>query len=175
MSAELIGGLVDAAIPVLAGLFATGYGWGRFGGATTKAPKARQLLGVLGPLLVVYGLVMITLAFVQDRNRSGEGRAMFVAAANSRAGDAVDEETLLVSVTDAGAHIQFDYKLHRVTRDMVDPKALAGALRTNMVAYLCGTDTANQALAAWGPFVMRYVDSAETEITALSMTADECP
>jgi len=175
MTAELIGALVDSAIPLAAGLFATAYGLGFVGKPQDATAKPRQILKVLGPLLVAYGCLMIGLALIQDRSDDGEGRAMFVAAANTKAGELVDEETRLLSVTDAGTHIQFDYQLFRLTRAQLDPAVLKSALAETMQTYLCTNDTPRQALAAWGPFTMRYVDAAQVEVVSLSMTAADCP
>ncbi len=174
MNASLIGALVDSAIPLLGGLFATAYGLGWIGQADEKTARHRAILKVLGPLLVLYGGTLVAYSLAKDHTGGAEGRAMFVQAANTQAGAAVDEETVLVSVTDTGTHIQFDYKLHRLAKDQIDAAGLQQALTTTMTASLCGNDVHRQALAAWGPFKMRYVDAMDSEITTLAMVEADC-
>jgi hypothetical protein len=175
MSPQLIRGLVDALIPLAGGVLATAYGWGWVGGKQTPAAKAKDVLRIVGPLLVAYGLVMTIRAVVVDRSATAEGRVMFVAAANGRAGDDVDEETRLISVIDEGTHIQFDYSLHRLRKDQMDIPALEQAMDVNMRATLCADATGFQTLQAWGPFSMRYFDAQGVVVAQKSMVAADCP
>ena len=167
MTAEVIGALVDGAIPLLGGLFATAWAFGLLGG--DQSSKARDALKVLGPLLLVYGGVAMGLGLVRATPDEEDLRALFVASANTQAGQMVDPDTRLEGVVDRGDHIGFEYRIVSYTVADMDVESLRAALSETMLVNLCDNELHRLALERWGPFRIEYLDKEGAEVVTLSM------
>lgn len=153
MTPELIGALVNSAIPLVGGVVAAWLGFRPAappaGAAQPMPARLRGALRVLGPLLVAWSVVSFALSVATAPR--GPDRAAVVAGINARMPTMADEATRIDRVEDRGDKLVYHGTLVTLPSQ---PGLAAGALDAVAVgarAAICGQPEQRAFLEAMGP------------------------
>ena len=176
MAPELVGALVNSAIPLVGGLVAV---WLGFRPAVPSASAAKPMparlrgaLRVLGPLLVVWSVVSFALSVATAPR--GPDRAAVVAGINARMPTMADEATRIDRVEDRGGTLVYHATLLTITSQ---PGLAAGALDALAVAAranTCGQAEQRAFLEAMGPLRTEYSYADGPPAGGYEMSVSDC-
>ncbi len=160
MEPHLIGELADKAIPLLGGLFATWLGFRPLaaGDGEPRGARSRAVLKVVGPLLMVWSLGSLAMVAARGPGTSAESidRAAVLEGINAQLPMAVDEDTRMDRVEDAGSHIVYRATLVRLGSEQGLPEGALDELATSARARVCAAPEQRSFLETMGPLRMEY-------------------